>query len=132
LWPNPAQIDQFSLLASEVGKAPVLIFSRYYSLREENGGNKSDLVMIDRRDGRLIADDRGIDTLTPFWMLNAHAKDQQAVIVGPREYTLTFTDLARPPSPAAQTGYPINGGNAGGASTLRVFRGIGKAFDLSR
>ena len=52
-----APIDQFGLLAS-MGKAAVLIFSRYYSLREENGGNKSDLVMIDRRDGRLIADDR--------------------------------------------------------------------------
>ena len=132
IWPNAAEIDQYSLLSAEVGKAPVLLFSRYYSTPDNNRGNKSDLVLIDRRDGRLIADDRGIDTLTPFWMLNAHANDQQAVIVGPREYTLTFTDHEVPPSPAAQTGYPV-GQDAQGQSTMtRVFNGLGKAFDLSK
>jgi outer membrane protein assembly factor BamB len=132
VWPNPAEIDQYSLLSAEVGKAPVLLFSRYYSVPDNNRGNKSDLVLIDRRDGRLIADDRGIDTLTPFWMLNAHAKDQQAVIVGPREYTLTFTNQDLPPSPAAQTGYPVAPNSEGQSTMTRVFKGIGKAFDLSK
>ena len=48
-----------------------------------------------------------------------------------REYTLTFTDLAfdlRAPRLKPATPSMVE---SGGASTLRVFRGIGKAFDLS-
>lgn len=108
MWPNPVVVDQYSVLTQELGNAPVLALSRYYRLGggATPPGNFMDLVIVDRRSGRLLWDESKI-TLTnrvPIWRIDFDAATSVTEIIGPRRYVISASNEPAPPSPAARTG----------------------------
>lgn len=125
IWPGPVMVDQYSLISSEVGKGPVLILTRaFLSKRDGQPVNLMDMVMIDRRDGRLLREETAIPSKVMQWTSTVDSATGAVLISGPREYVVKASDEPMPPAPAARTGYFGSGGTKPREIQRWIFDGV--------
>lgn len=132
MWPSKVVVEQYSVMTQELNRSPVLVLSRYYSLKEQGGqpANYMDLVLIDRRSGRLIWDETAISLAgrIPSWNVDFDPTTGVTQVSGPRRYVVAPSEEPMPPGPAALTGMSASGATQRPASVRRIFDGIGRAL----
>ncbi len=131
LWPGPVAIGQYSLMGSEIGKGPILVFSRAMQLQiDGNPTPVMDLAVVDRRDGRLLWEESGIMTKNlQNWTVTRNRETGKIEITGGKRLELTPTDEPLPPAPAARIGADASGVTGVTVPIRRIRDGIGPTRD---
>lgn len=131
LWQKPAYIDQFAMPMPQPQNLPVLTFLRHVSKNSKPGDIRTEILCIDKRDGRVLLQDNSMNSkLYRYQVVGAPEADRITIETPNQSFTLQFTDQPVPPSPTAQTGLGSSGKALGnGKSISRVLNGIRRAFE---
>ena len=127
LWQVPAAIDKFGLPIDQRARLPVLTFLRHRVPSSSRGpvGTQTSILMIDKRDGRLLHQEDNIPAYTTSYYVKGNVEKQTVTIQLPgKQFTIHYTDAPRPPAPPAQTGA------ASSLSAVAVDRAAENGLDL--
>ncbi|MCA9271303.1 MAG: PQQ-binding-like beta-propeller repeat protein, partial [Planctomycetales bacterium] len=105
LWSTAASIEHFGLPLDQPSLAPLLTFMRNYSPDTGSPSRtwKTEILCIDKRDGRSVFRHDDISGTTQVYRLEAaFDADSAALMLPDRSFVMTFTDEPRPPEPPAQ------------------------------
>ena len=112
MWPVPAEIAGFKLPLSQAANSPLLLFVRYMnrSFQAEAGGavrsrSQTELLCLDRRDGRLLTRDDAVLGVLPLQRVEAFPERNQVLVElrGRQGLLLAYTDKPRPPAVPLQS-----------------------------
>ncbi len=107
LWQTPATIDNYALPLNQPHDVPTLWFMRQVSesLQTTSRKNTTEILCIDRRDGRLLLSQQDIPTrANSYDFLVDRPQRRVSLTVAGYAVTIEFTDQPAPPQPPAQTG----------------------------
>jgi outer membrane protein assembly factor BamB len=142
-WQSPAYISQHGLPMDQPTESPVLVYMRQLNPTRDTptgarGEAKSSVLVIDRRDGRLLLErdniriaqanvyevvaDREENTVT-LSLMPGRRFDSSAS----KSFTFKFTDDPTPPSPPVRTG--AMSGLSATEGTDSFFRALGRAIN---
>jgi hypothetical protein len=102
LWPKPVKIDDQFLLLDQPSQLPVLIFAAMINQRsQQQMENTTALLAIDRRNGRVVLNERSHAPTHCFTIVGDPEKDKTVDLqLLNRTVRLTFTDQPPPASAA--------------------------------
>jgi outer membrane protein assembly factor BamB len=106
LWQTPAAVDRHGLLLDQPAESPVLVFLRHVRPTSSRGTTRehTELLCLDRRDGRVLVDNIQIPAQTSMYEIQADRQASTVQIGLPgKTVTIKLTDQPMPPEPPAQT-----------------------------
>ena len=104
-WQVPAVVEHFGLPLDQPTQAPLVTFMRNVSVDNDSPSRswKTEVVCLDRRDGRVAFHQRDIPGNTQVYAVRANPDEHSAdVLLAGESFTLNWTDAPRPPEPPAQ------------------------------
>ncbi|MEZ6107756.1 MAG: PQQ-binding-like beta-propeller repeat protein [Pirellulaceae bacterium] len=130
-WPGPVEVEQYSVLGQDLGQIPVIVLARNYQTREQGVATMyMDIVLVDRRDGRLLWDETAItgSIRNTTWNITFDPETGATTVAGAKRFTIRPSEEPLPPAPAALTGSRASGAQRRPPSARRIFNGIGRAL----
>ncbi len=108
-WQMPAVIEAYGLPLDQPDELPVLAFQRQVSAVGRQGrrpSNELGIIVLDRRDGRLIFEADRLNFTTPSFGIAGNPEEQTVSLRASNQnhYLLRLTSEPQPPAPPAQTG----------------------------
>lgn len=106
-WPVPAFVSQHCLPAEQPVESPLLFFVRNKTDANKPAGSKASILVLDRRDGRIVYDN---DVSAPANACDIsldpakHAATLTLLSPTSKLFAFQLTEKPQPPEPPAQTG----------------------------
>ena len=109
VWPAPARIDRFGLVANQPASLPFLVMLRHESPKRARNSIRTAVLCLDKRTGRVIHLDRKLPFQTTSFRSQVLIDDQMIRMeFGNRTFTVKYTAEAVPPEPPLQMRHLAN------------------------